>query len=244
MGADRKGWSITDFSGRTVVVTGAAGTLGQAVARRFGARGARLALIGRSPGKLAAIFGEANAQTVLVDIDLRDRAATGRAVAAIAERLGGPHIVCAVAGGFHMGEPVHATSNDVWRTMIDLNVTTLLNTVHAAVPFMLRAGSGKIVTVAAGAARQGLAQMGAYCAAKSAVVRLTESMALELRGNGINVNCVLPGIIDTPQNRAAMPKADPARWVKPDEIADLVAFLASPRAAAIHGAAIPITGLS
>jgi NAD(P)-dependent dehydrogenase (short-subunit alcohol dehydrogenase family) len=86
--------------------------------------------------------------------------------------------------------------------------------------------------------------MGAYVAAKSAVIRLTETMAMELRSKGVNVNCVLPTTLDTPENRAAMPKADPSRWVRPDDLAQTIVFLASPGARAIHGAAIPVTGLS
>ncbi len=235
---------MAEFSGRTVVVTGAAGNLGQAVARRFGRLGAATALVGHDAEKLAAVFGKADARTMLLAVDLTDRAATAEAFASVNEHLGGPHIVCAIAGGFHMGEPVHETPEAAWRGMIDVNVATLINTAQAAVPFMLAGGGGKIITVGAGAARQGMAQMGAYSAAKSAVIRLSEAMAQELRGKHINVNCILPSIIDTPDNRAAMPKADPERWVKPGQIADLMVFLASPAADAIHGAAIPITGLS
>ena len=109
---------------------------------------------------------------------------------------------------------------------------------------MLAAGGGKIVNIGAGAAARGAAQMGAYSASKSVVARLTESMAAELRDRGINVNCVLPSIIDTPENRKDMPKADPSRWVAPSQLADVIAFLASDAASAIHGASIPVVGLS
>lgn len=109
---------------------------------------------------------------------------------------------------------------------------------------MLTGGGGKIVNVGAFAAQKGAANMGAYVAAKSAVIRLTESMAAELREKNINVNCVLPTIIDTPENRSAMPKADPRRWVAAEDLANVIAFLASPAAKAIHGAAVPVTGLS
>ena len=235
---------MAEFSGKTVLVTGAAGHLGQVVARRFAALGARMALLGRDAGKLSAAFGAPDADCMQIAVDLVDRAATEEAMAPVNGRLGGPHVVCAIAGGFHMGEPVHLTPEAAWRSMIDVNVASLINTVHAVVPFMLDAGGGKIITVGAGAARQAIANMGAYSAAKSAVIRLSEAMAQELRGKNINVNCVLPSIIDTPDNRAAMPKADAARWVTPDQIADLMVFLASPAAAAIHGAAIPIVGLS
>jgi len=86
--------------------------------------------------------------------------------------------------------------------------------------------------------------MGAYAASKSAVARLTESMAAELRDKGINVNCVLPSIIDTPENRKDMPRADPSKWVAPADLAEVIAFLCSPAAKAVHGACVPVVGLS
>src|SRR4029453_9490067 len=103
---------------------------------------------------------------------------------------------------------------------------------------------GKIVNVGAFAAQRGVADMGAYIASKSAVVRITEAMAAELRDKNINVNCGLPKIIDTPENRNSMPKADPRRWVAPEDLANVIAFLASDAARAVHGAAVPVTGLS
>jgi NAD(P)-dependent dehydrogenase (short-subunit alcohol dehydrogenase family) len=109
---------------------------------------------------------------------------------------------------------------------------------------MIAAGRGKIINVGAIAALSGKANMAAYIASKSAVIRITESMAAELREKGINVNCVLPSTIDTPQNRKDMPKADPKRWVAPEALADVVLFLASDAARAIHGASIPVAGLS
>ncbi len=109
---------------------------------------------------------------------------------------------------------------------------------------MLQAGGGKIVNVGAFSAQKGTANMGAYVASNSAVIRLTESMAAELREKNVNVNCVLPTTIDTPENRKAMPGADPAKWVAPGDLANVIAFLASDAARAIHGAAIPVAGLS
>jgi NAD(P)-dependent dehydrogenase (short-subunit alcohol dehydrogenase family) len=161
-----------------------------------------------------------------------------------AARFGRIDVLCNIAGGFRMGETVHETSDENWNFLFDINARTLLNTARAVVPQMLKAGGGKIVSVAAAAAQKGAAQMGAYVASKSAVIRLTETMAAELREKNINVNCVLPTIIDTPENRAAMPKADPSRWVAPGDLASVIVFLASPEARAIHGAAIPVSGLS
>ncbi|HLB16100.1 MAG TPA: SDR family oxidoreductase, partial [Burkholderiales bacterium] len=114
----------------------------------------------------------------------------------------------------------------------------------AVVPGMIEAGGGKIINVGAYAAQKGVAQMGAYVAAKSVVIRLTEAMAAELREKNINVNCVLPTVIDTPENRKAMANADPHRWVAPEDLASTIRFLASDGARAIHGAALPVTGLS
>ena len=115
---------------------------------------------------------------------------------------------------------------------------------RAVVPAMQARGRGWIVNVSAMGALKAAPAMGAYAVAKSAVLRLTEAMAGELRERGINVNCVLPSIIDTPANRADMPGADPARWVSREALADVILFLASERARAIHGAGVPVVGLS
>jgi len=147
-------------------------------------------------------------------------------------------------GGFRMGPAVHETTRTDWDFLLGLNAGSVLHMAQAVVPHMLAAGSGKVVNVGAFAAQQGAAHMGAYVASKSVVIRLTETMALELRDRGINVNCVLPTIIDTPDNRLAMPDADPSRWVTPLDLAKVIAFLASDQANAIHGASLPVSGLS
>jgi len=128
--------------------------------------------------------------------------------------------------------------------LFEVNVRTLLHTVRAVVPHMLERGSGKVVNAGAQAAAKGSASMGACAASKSAVVRLTEAMSAELHNQGINVNCVLPTVLDTPQNREAMPRANPDRWVAPADLADVIVFLASCSARAVHGAAVPVAGLS
>src|SRR6185295_6356350 len=160
------------------------------------------------------------------------------------ERFGRIDVLCNLAGGFRMGEAVHETTDATWNFLFDINVHTLLNAVRTVVPHMIERGGGKIVNVGAYAAQRGVARMGAYCAAKSAVIRLTEAMAAELREKNINVNCVLPTVIDTPENRAAMPAADPGRWIAPGDLANAILFLASDAARAIHGAALPVTALS
>jgi NAD(P)-dependent dehydrogenase (short-subunit alcohol dehydrogenase family) len=149
-----------------------------------------------------------------------------------------------VAGGFTMGEAVHETSDATWQHMLDLNSRTVLNMARAVVPHLLAARRGHIVNVAARAGLRGSARMAAYAASKSVVIRLTEALADELKEQGVNVNCVLPSIIDTARNRADMPNADHSRWVRPADLAKVIAFLVSDDARAIHGAAIPVEGLS
>ena len=227
------------FTQRTVMLTGAAGNLGRAVAAAFGAAGANLALLDLKRGSLQD--GE---RQLVLETDLLDAQSVQAAVAKAAQRFGGIDVLCNIAGGFRMGPAVHETSDKDWNFLLDINARTMLNMTRAVVPLMLKAGGGKIVNIGAFAAQKGAAQMGAYIASKSAVIRLTETMAAELREKNINVNCVLPTIIDTPENRAAMPKADPKRWVAPADLAQVIVFLSSDAARAIHGAALPVTGLS
>lgn len=232
------------FENQTVMVTGAAGNLGQAVAAAFASQGARLALIGRQIESLQAVFGDAGDNRLFLAADLLDGAQVAAALAAAVARFGRVDVLCNLAGGFRMGEAVHETADSSWDFLMDINARTVLNTARAVVPHMLAHGGGKIVNVGAYAAQKGAAHMGAYCASKSSVIRLTEAMAAELRVKNINVNCVLPTIIDTPENRAAMPQADPQRWVATKDLASVIVFLASDAARAMHGAALPVTGLS
>jgi NAD(P)-dependent dehydrogenase (short-subunit alcohol dehydrogenase family) len=236
---------MAEFAGKVVAVTGAAGSLGRSVGARFAQAGARLLLLDREQVAVDALSAELGAGHEARGVDLTSRERAAEAIAGAATNLGRIDVLCNIAGGFAMGPPVHALPADQWRRMFEMNVATLLNTVAAVVPLMLAAGrGGKIVNVGALSAATGKANMAAYVAAKSTVSRITESMAAELRDSGINVNCVLPSIIDTPPNRASMPKADFSRWVEPAALADVVAFLASDGARAIHGASIPVTGLS
>ena len=233
-----------EFEGQTVLITGAAGNLGQAVAKAFGARGANLVLIDLKHEALARAFSRDSKTQFLAATNLLDQAQVNETVTKAADRFGRIDVLCNIAGGFRMGEAVHETSDATWNFLFDINARTLLHAVRAVVPRMLTARSGKIINVGAFAAQRGAPRMGVYTAAKSVVIRLTEAMAAELRNNGINVNCVLPTIIDTPENRAAMPDADANRWVAPADLASTILFLASPAARAIHGAALPVSGLS
>ena len=232
------------FAKQTVLVTGAAGNLGRAVAEAFFERGANLVLLGRRQEELTEVYGSADERRMLAPANVLDQADVDTAVASAILRFERIDVLCNIAGGFRMGTPVHETPDEVWQSVLDLNARSVITMARAVVPRMLAVGSGKIVNVAAMAALTGKAGMGAYAASKSATIRLTETMAAELRDKGINVNCVMPSIIDTPQNRSGMPDADPRRWVAPAALAEVILFLASDAARAVHGAAIPVVGLS
>jgi NAD(P)-dependent dehydrogenase (short-subunit alcohol dehydrogenase family) len=227
------------FTEHTVMLTGAAGNLGRAVASAFAKAGANLALLDLKRADL-----QDTEHQLVLPADLLDLDSVRAAVDKTVQRFKRIDVLCNIAGGFRMGSPVHETSDKDWNFLFDVNARTVLNMARAVVPVMLKAGGGRIVNIGAFAAQKGAAQMGAYIASKSAVIRLTETMAAELREKNINVNCVLPTVIDTPENRAAMPKADPKRWVAPGDLAQVIVFLASDAARAIHGAALPVTGLS
>jgi NAD(P)-dependent dehydrogenase (short-subunit alcohol dehydrogenase family) len=228
---------------KVVMITGAAGNLGRAVAASFAVDGARLILVGNSLKNLrAAALPQSLDSWQFVDVDLANQDDTDARLRQTISQTGPVDVLCAIAGAFLMGEPVHETSSATWNTMMDVNVRTLLNTTRCVVPGMIERGNGRIVTIGATTALHGNARMGAYTAAKSSVMRLTESMAAELGPQGINVNCVLPSVIDTPQNRKAMPDADPKAWVNPNDLAAVIRFLASDQAIAINGALIPVTG--
>lgn len=225
------------LEGIRVAITGANGTLGRAVAIEAAAQGAILALVDREL-PLQPATGLSNATYFAADLTNATQARH------YFDRVGPIEVLFNIAGGFDMGRPVHATTEREWEAMYALNVQTLLNSVRNVVPAMLQRGGGRIVNVGAASARSGLPLMSAYASSKATVGCITESMAAELRQHGINVNCVLPGVIDTPANRAAMPAADPSVWVPASDLAQVICFLASNAASSIHGASIPVLNRS
>jgi NAD(P)-dependent dehydrogenase (short-subunit alcohol dehydrogenase family) len=219
---------------KIVIVTGAAGALGRGVVERLAADGWTVAAIGR--GEADALPPSATHR--LGGVDLADEAATERAFAALGA-AGGVRSLVNIAGGFAW-EKIAGGSKATWDRLYAINVATALNASRAAIPLLGRGGA--IVNVGAAAAAKAEVGMGAYAAAKSAVARLTEALAAELKGEGIRANAILPSIIDTPANRADMEHADFTKWVTVPELAEVIAFLLSERASGITGAAIPVTG--
>ena len=226
---------MSEFANRVVVVTGAAGALGRAVVDQFAHNGASVAQLD--------IVGIDNSHYSAV-CDLTDSQSCSKAVQAIVDTLGKIDVLANIAGGFSMGEMVHECSDETWDFMFGLNARSVLNMTRAVVPLMLLRQYGKIINIGARAGLRGAPNMAAYSASKSVVMRLTESLAEELKEKRINVNAILPSIIDTDRNRNDMPNADFDRWVSPEAVARVVAFLASSTADPIHGALLPVEGLS
>jgi NAD(P)-dependent dehydrogenase (short-subunit alcohol dehydrogenase family) len=220
-----------DLSGKRVVVTGANGALGRAVVARAREMGAELL-------QLDIAFPPDAGRDCHV-VDLADASATS----ALFAGLGRVDVLLNIAGGFSMGPQTWEVADADWEQMFAINVRTLQNAVRAVVPGMIAAGRGSIVNVGALGALKGLPRMSAYTAAKSVVMRLTESLSAELKDQGINVNAVLPSLIDTPRNRTDMPGADYARWLKPEDLANVMCFLGSDAARAVHGALVPVSAL-
>lgn len=234
-----------ELNGKVVLITGPAGNLGSSVVDRFFTKGASLVLLDYREDRLNNIYpqlGNSPDHLLISAIDLTDYSLVESAVTKAIDQFGRIDILIHTAGGFRMGEKVHEISEESWDQLMDLNVRTLLNISKAVIPHMISKNAGKIVTIGARPSLSGKAKMGSYSVAKTAVLRLTESMSAELKSQGINVNCVLPGTIDTPGNRKAMPDADTSKWVSPDSLAEVIAFLSSEAAKDIHGAAIPVYG--
>jgi len=223
------------MSDRVIAVTGGHGALGRAVVEAALANGLKVAIIDHASGQSA--LGDA---LELGGVDLTDPASAAQAIDAVVARFGRLDALLNIAGGF-----IWQTTDDAapaWDKMHALNVTTALNATRAALPHLKASPEGRIVNVGANGALKSAAGMGAYAASKSGVHRLTESLAEELKSTSVTVNAVLPSILDTAQNRADMPDADPAKWVAPADLARVILFLASPESRAVTGALIPVVG--
>ena len=228
---------------RVVLITGAAGNLGQATARTFIEAGEHTALVDRGSGRLRSVYPQlvgSPDHMLIEDVDLADPSAAAGFVREIMDRFGHIDVLVNTVGTYRGGKPVHEEDIETWDLLYNANVRTTVLMCRATIPAMLENGGGRIVSVAARAALAGGANAAAYSASKCAVVRLTESLAAELKPSGINVNCVMPGTIDTPKNRESMPNADFSRWVTPGAIADVILFLASDESRGVSGAAVPV----
>lgn len=239
--------TISEYKQKTVIITGTVGNLGEAVARKFIENSANVVLTDRGAGRLDKLFPEQinSPQHLLADnVDVTDPDSVYKLVQEVLNKYTNIDVLINTVGGYYGGTTLTDTPVKKLDTMFALNARSVYVTSQAILPHMIEAKHGKIINVAARAGQSGAAKMSAYSVSKSAVIRLTESMAAEVRNLGINVNCILPGTIDTPENREAMPNANYKKWVKPESLADVIFFLASHAARDIHGAAIPVYGNS
>ncbi|MDD1522666.1 MULTISPECIES: SDR family oxidoreductase [Bradyrhizobium] len=224
------------MQGKVVVVTGALGALGRVVAEMARSRGARIAGIDHAPSQLS----ETPQRIVMGGVDLSDAGQAKNAVDAAAKHFGRLDALINIAGGFAF-ETVGDGDIATWQRMHALNVLTALNASRAALPHLAKSPAGRIVNIGAMGALQAGSGMGPYAASKAGVHRLTEALATEWKGK-VTVNAVLPSIIDTAANRADMPKADFSKWVTPQELAEVILFLASDAASGVTGALVPVGG--
>lgn len=220
------------MTNRLALVTGANGNLGSKVVAQLRAAGDRVAEVGRSN---IVVDGAS-----IAEIDLASRESTQRAFGEVARRFGPLDAVVHTVGVFRTGMPLTAENDRDFLDLFGTNVVTTLHVVQAALALMIPRNAGRVAAVASLEALSGSAGRAAYAASKAAQLRVMESAAADVKGTRITLNTVLPGTMDTPANRAAMPDADPTRWVTLDEVANVLTFLVSDLASGIHGQAIRV----
>ncbi len=233
------------FEGKVVLVAGGTGGLGRAVTLAFLEEGAKVVATYRKQEELDALKIAAGVNTTQLDgfaIDVTDEAAVRQLIEKIVGKYRRLDAMVNAVGGYAGGMKLWELETKVFEQMLALNLRSGYALSRAAVRAMLKEGHGAIVNVASKAAVDHAGGAAAYAASKSAAVALLDSLAEDLKGSGVRVNTILPSIIDTEANRKAMPKADFAKWPKPEEIARVILFLCSDDARVIHGAAIPVYG--
>lgn len=232
------------LSDECIIVTGASGNLGAAVSRVLALQGARVACVDRTEARFdpAADGIDAARVMMITGRDLSSKDAVDAVVAETVARFGKVTGLVNTVGGFATGR-VTENALDQWDLMMMLNAKIALITSAAVLPAMKAAGHGRIVHIAAQPGVKATSGQAAYAASKAAVIRIVETIAAEHRADRITANCILPGTIDTPPNRASMPTAKPDTFIPPQSIAEVIAFLMSPAGAVVTGGAIPATGL-
>jgi NAD(P)-dependent dehydrogenase (short-subunit alcohol dehydrogenase family) len=238
---------IINFAGKVVVVAGGTGGLGDAVSRAFLEEDAKVVVTYRKEEEFAALKQAVGAKAAALEgfvVDVTDEAATSEFIGGVLSRHGTVDVLVNTVGGYAGGVKLWELDTKVFDAMLSLNLHSGYALARAVLPAMLRQKSGSIVNVAAKAAFDHGAGASAYAASKAAAVAMMDSLAADVKGMGVRVNSILPSIIDTAVNRQAMPNGDFAAWPKPEEIAQVILFLCSDKAAVVHGAAVPVYGNS
>lgn len=236
---------MVDFKGRVAVITGGTGALGRAVALDLIESGARVAVpyLGQKGWEsLRAATGEDSARLTGEPVDLSNSAEVDRFVARVMDRFGRLDFLVCVAGGFAAGKSFES-DDQAWAHMLDLNLMSVVRTLRTVVPVMVRQDFGRIVTVSSGAILKGGGSgIAPYAVSKGAVLQLTEILAQELEKYDVRAHCILPGTMDTEANRNAMPKSDFSKWVKTEDVAQVIHFLLSDKSRAVRNVAVPVLG--
>lgn len=235
---------IIDFSDKVVIVTGAAGVLGSAVAQAFRSANAKLTCVDVASDRLDQLFKEAAKDPdhlLAASVDLTNQQDVTGMVRRTIETFGRVDVLVNTIGGFRTASLMDTTIES-WDFMMNLNTRTAFMASREVIPYMLKQNSGIIIHLSARPGLQGRPNMAAYSASKSAVIRIVESLSDEVKDAGVRVNCIIPGTLDTPQNRMDMPESDPDKWVKPESLAQVILFLASDAARDITGVALPVYG--
>jgi len=226
------------LQGQVAIVTGANGALGTDISKSLLAAGATVVGIARSMAVGEAHDGRFHP----VSVDLTDREEVRDLAARLAGQFERIDILVHVVGGFAGGASVAETDDATWQKMMDINLNAAFYVFRAVLPIMRGAEKGRIIAIGSRQAVQPAAGVGAYAASKAGLVSLVQTVALENRDKNIRANVILPGTMDTAANRAAMPKANSAKWVKTAHVAELVVMLAGEAGGEINGAAIPVYG--
>jgi len=226
------------MKGKVALVTGANGGLGVEVTRAL--LDSAATVVGLSPRIQQSDFEHPKFTALPASIDTLDAAI--KAVNSTIDRFGRIDVLAHLVGGFAGGSSVAETDDATFKRMFDLNLNSAFHMIRAVLPSMRKAGNGRIVAIGSRAAENPGAGVGAYSASKAALVSLIKTVALETKDSGITSNVILPGTIDTPANRKAMPNADVSQWVQPSAIANLILWLASDAGKDVTGAAIPVYG--
>jgi NAD(P)-dependent dehydrogenase (short-subunit alcohol dehydrogenase family) len=232
-----------EFAGKIVIVAGGTGALGSAISRAFSRDGATVIAVYRTAAEFQSLSAAPEAKAKKIEgeqADVTSESEVRRLVEAVVKRHSRVDALINAVGGYVGGGKLWESNEAVLDRMLATNLRPFYVLARAIVPILVKQGHGSIVNVVARAAIEPLAGASAYAASKAGALAMAESLAAELVGTGVRVNSILPRIIDTPANRQAMPKADFAKWPKPEPIAELIVYLCSDAAEAVHGTAIPV----
>lgn len=232
---------------KVAIVTGSTGALGRVVTRRLGESGAKIVALYRSEEqmeKLKKYLGDLSQNVIGFKGDGTEKRSTEDLARVAIEKHGYIDILLNIVGAYSGGKTLADTDEELWDNMMNVNLKSAFLCSRAVLPHMMERKYGKIVTISARTAVQKgrRSRSGAYAISKAGIVTLTETLAEETTKHGIQVNCIMPSIIDTKANRKMFPKADFSKWVDPEEIADVILFLVSDASKPTSGASIPVYG--